>query len=206
MKKFFTIALVLFALIATFSVSCFAYGEEPSDTSVAEKEETPTENFFGIVYREILENSDRLLAALAFAGSLLVAFAYKKGLLPLIKASLGALSAAVARLKDESEKASAEACDAILSASDKLDSAGEVIDALGKRLESIEKQLKAANDRQKKGESIYSVINTQIDMLYEVFMSSSLPAYQKEAVGERVAEMKRSLAESSDKAVISGDE
>ena len=38
-------------------------------------------------------------------------------------------------------------------------------------------------------------MQNQIDMLYEVFISSSLPLYQKEAVGERIAEMKRILNE-----------
>ena len=34
----------------------------------------------------------------------------------------------------------------------------------------------------------------KIDMLYEVFMHSSLPQYSKDALGEKVAEMKKSIS------------
>ena len=37
------------------------------------------------------------------------------------------------------------------------------------------------------------IMSTQIDLLHDIFMSSSLPYYRKEEVGERVAEMKRAL-------------
>ena len=195
MKKIITVALVIFTLIGALSLSCYAYSESTSDSS---ETEAPSENFFEVAYKGFLENSDRLLAALAFAGSLLVAFAYKKGLIPLIKASLGALSAAVSKLKEESAKTSAEACDAIATASEKLDAAGAVIEALGKRLDSIEKQLDAANEGQKKGESIYAVISTQIDMLYELFMASGIPQFQKEAVAERVKIMKEAIRTNED--------
>ena len=206
MKKFLYASLIILTLISLLSISCFAAGDTVTQDYSEAKGEIGDENFFEVLYKELLNHSDKLLAALAFLGSLFVAFAYKKGLIPIIKASLGALGAAVSSLKDESERASAEASAAITSASEKLGAAETVINALGERLDSIEKQLDEASCKQLKGESIYAVIRAQVDMLYEVFMSSSLPAYQKESVGERVAEMKRALADSCNKAVSGTDE
>ena len=41
-------------------------------------------------------------------------------------------------------------------------------------------------------------MNAQIDMLYEIFMSSALPQYAKDRVGEKVAEMKAQLTDGED--------
>lgn len=197
MKKLLTALLFISILFSAFAVLSFAANEVDADMHIEEASEQNEENFFELIYNEFLKNSDKLLAALAFLGSLLVAFAYKKGLLPVIKASLNALASTVSKLKEESEKASEEANSAILSASKKLDYAENMIDALSEKLERIEYQLGKTNDEKLRTENIYAIIKTQIDMLYEVFMSSSLPAYQKDAVGERIAEMKKSLATSS---------
>ena len=35
-----------------------------------------------------------------------------------------------------------------------------------------------------------ALMSAQIDMLYDIFMTSSLPQYQKDAVNQRVKEMK----------------
>ena len=43
-------------------------------------------------------------------------------------------------------------------------------------------------------EELSVIVGTQIDMLYDIFMTSALPQYQKDAVGERVAKMKEALA------------
>lgn len=206
MKKFLCVSLIILTLISIFSISCFAASDSIPDVYTDEENEVGDENFFEVLYKELLKHSEMLLSALAFLGSLFVVFAYKKGLIPIIKASLGALGTAVSRLKDESERVTAEAGAAILSASEKLSAAEAVINALGERLENIEHQLDTANGKQLKSENIYAIISAQIDMLYEVFMSSSLPAYQKESVGERIAEMKRSLAASSNKAVSVANE
>ena len=43
------------------------------------------------------------------------------------------------------------------------------------------------------------VVDTQIDMLYDIFMSSALPQYQKDAVGERIAKMKGAIRENANR-------
>ena len=206
MKRILIFALIIISLISIFSLSCFAALETDSiENSVTESIEAQ-ENIFETVYRELLSHSDKLLAALSFIGSLLVVFAYKKGLLPIIKASLGALGTAVSNMKEESERVGAEASTVAANAAEKLSAAEALICELGKKLDTVETRLAEATEKQLKGETVYSVMNTQIEMLYEVFMSSSLPAYQKESVGEKIAEMKRSLAGSSAEAVVGNDE
>ena len=204
MKKLLITPLIILTVISLFSFSCLAADE--TEKAIDETlTETAEENFFESIYVEFLKHSDKLFSALTFLASILVIFAYKKGLIPIIKASLGALSTAVSSLKEENERAGIAANDAILSASEKLGSAENLIIGLAERLDGIEKQLDEACEKSISYDTVYTVIRGQIDMLYEVFMSSSLPAYQKEAVGERITEMKRSIS-SFDKAVNKADE
>lgn len=205
MKKLLFISLMIVSIFSVFSISSFASSEEIVDMD-SEAQTSEEDTFFGMLYEEISEHSDKLLAALSFVGSLIVIFAYKKGLLPIIKASLGALGTAVSSIKDESERASAEAGVIMSGAVEKLGAAEAVISDLSKQLENIEHRLEEANGKQLESKKVYTVISAQIDMLYEVFMSSSLPAYQKESVGEKITEMKRSLAESSAGAVNASNE
>jgi len=205
MKKLLFISLMIVSIFSVFSISSFASSEEIVDMD-SEAQTSEEDTFFGMLYEEISEHSDKLLAALSFVGSLIVIFAYKKGLLPIIKASLGALGTAVSSIKDESERASAEAGVIMSGAVEKLGAAEAVISDLSKQLENIEHRLEEANGKQLESKTVYTVISAQIDMLYEVFMSSSLPAYQKESVGEKITEMKRSLAETSAGAVNASNE
>ena len=70
--------------------------------------------------------------------------------------------------------------------------------SITERLLSLEKELCDAKRDRAKLSDIQTVISTQVDMLYEIFISSSIPLYQKEAVGEKICAMKRALAEKSE--------
>ena len=43
------------------------------------------------------------------------------------------------------------------------------------------------------------ILESQIDMLYDIFMSSSIPLFQKEAVGEKISAMKKRLLDTEEK-------
>lgn len=145
-------------------------------------------------YGLILENADKLLALLACISSLLVGFAYKKGLLPLLRNGLTALGSAVSSLKERSEKAEELAESAIGEAADKLARAEDCFKVISDRLATLEKELDLARESSLKDVELRLILNSQIDMLYELLMSSSLPSYQKDSIGESVAKMKRALA------------
>ena len=62
----------------------------------------------------------------------------------------------------------------------------ENIEALSQKLLSLEGEGKER--------AIYkTVMLSQIDMLYEIFMQSGIPQYAKDSLGERVTKMKKAL-------------
>ena len=179
--------IILLSFILIFTLLGVAASAEYTDR------EEEKNNIFETVYAEALKHSDKILSALAFSASLILALAYKKGLIPLIKGALSALSSSVARLKDETESASLAAKRTAEEASAKLENSQMLLESLTERLRAIENELSASTEEQNMRRDIKRVMSAQVDMLYEIFMSSSLPAYQKESVGERIAEMKKTL-------------
>jgi hypothetical protein len=155
--------------------------------------------FIEDAYELLLSNADKLFALLAFLSSLLVGFAYKKGLLPFVKTALSALATGVANLKEESLKAEESAGAVLRCAEEKLTRAEECVNLISERIAAIEKELSAAKEDSMKDAELRLILNSQIELLYEIFMSSSLPTYQKDAVGARFAEMKRALEKETEK-------
>ena len=47
---------------------------------------------------------------------------------------------------------------------------------------------------EKKAADLRRLLGVQIDLLHDIFMSSSLPEYKKEEVGERIRSMKKELS------------
>jgi len=190
MKRIFTVLLIMLTLLSVTAV--FSFAEE------SEAEAGVVQNVFADVYKEILTHSDKILSAFAFIGSLIIAFAYKNRLLPLIRGSLNALSNTVTSLKEHSEKASASSNEGLAAATDMLTRAEDLLLKLCERLEAIEGELEKARSEESKNTVIKQIMESQIDMLYEIFMSSSIPLYQKEAVGERISAMKRAICAASE--------
>ncbi len=189
MKKVITVLILTLFLLASLTIGIFA------ESTVGDAEPLPAEeNIFEAAYGVLLENSDKILSALAFASSLILALVYKRGLMPIIKNALGTLAASVTKLREETEKSSAGASDSIGLAAQKLLEAEKTISMLFEKLTDLEQKLKSAEEIKKDSERLGIIMNYQIDMLYEVFMSSSLPAYLKEEMGEKIAGMKRELA------------
>ena len=180
--------IIVFSLGLTVSAS--------AQTSIdAEEYEAKEENLLSKIYAQICEYSGEILAAMTFAGSLILAFAYKKGLLPIVKTSLLSIGNALGKMKDsvsenaEMGKALGEKLEC------GLEKAKEVIDGLGDKVDALELALSEKLSEESEKERFKFIMQAQIDMLYDIFMSSALPQYQKDAVGERIAEMKGALAE-----------
>lgn len=181
-----TIALTLTMLFA-FSASC---------EGVATEEAGVRENVFEQVYDFILLHSDKILSAAAAIGSLILAFAYKKGLLPILKGALSKLSDSISKLCESNEKRGAEAEAALEGAKEKFLLAEKAITDLTEKLDAFEKDAENLNKTERSVSNIESVILCQIDLLYEIFISSSLPIYQKEAVSEKISDMRKTLGKS----------
>ena len=193
-KLKYLIALVLAAVLSTGFTVC-ASAEEGIEESAESQVEA---NLFSKIYEEVTSYASEILCGLTLAGSLTLAFAYKKGLLPLVEKSLLAIGNAVSGIK-ESTKESAEAGSKLKDNIEKrLSAASETLEALANRISSLDKALCASLENESEArleaKELRLVVDAQIDMLYDVFMSSALPQYQKDAVGERIAKMKEAMA------------
>ena len=205
-KLKYLIAPILFLVL---SASCAVYAgaqeyttddstvtEQSSDTVPAEGSE---ENFFSTVYSDLTSYAGEILCAMTFIGSLLLAVAYKKGLLPLLERSLVTISSTIAKLKDNVKENDEKHTQISASIDEKLTSATNAIDVLTERVGSLSadllESLKDKAEAKDEKRQLRLIVEAQVDMLYDVFMCSALPQYQKDAVGEKIAKMREAIAE-----------
>ena len=190
MKKIFTATVLFMLVFSIFSATAFA---SEADVSTGEGR-----NAFESLYYELCEHSDKIFSALAFVGSLLLIFTYRRGMLPILKGGISTLSASVTNLKEEAKKSGKLSESEIKNATEKLEKAENLLNVLTERLTRLDEELEGAKERDKQNEDLKIIMKHQIDMLYEIFMSSSLPVYQKEAVGEKISIMKEQLKEKTE--------
>lgn len=113
----------------------------------------------------------------------------------MIKSALSALSASVAKLKDETERSGKISEERAAASIEGLTRAENMLSELCEKLEALESEAALSQAKYAKLEELGAVMKYQIELLYDVFMSSSLPLYQKEAIGEKISAMKRILGE-----------
>ena len=181
-------------------VSCDSSDEdaEEGDGAVASSEkETDGEeqNFFAALYEGAREHLGEILCALTLVGSIFLAFAYKKGLLPIVTKALGAIGSSVGMLGEQTGTFASK----IEEQSENLRaSIGEIQSRLQGFEEALAKIKGGLDGATASGEILKQTERTlgeQVEMLYEIFMSSALPQYQKEAVAKRIADMRRENGE-----------
>ena len=187
------IALALCAvMLLGFGTAAAAEDSEAADETTTESAPAEVENtnVFEELYAAASEFSGEIASALAFLGSLIVALAYKRGLMPAVKSGIGAIGGAVSQLKDSTESYSKHQDELLTEFSERLCRAEEVLERFGQAIDEIAEKTEdgkcAAEDRA----SMKTLMSAQIDMLYDIFMTSSLPQYQKDAVNKRIGEMK----------------
>lgn len=201
MKKIKIISFVMIlaaALSFIFSVSTFAIAEEGEIDSTASPalnstdEESDGNVFEGIV-AALEDYASEILSALAFIGSVIIMLAYKKGLIPVINDGLRALKSGVKSINEKSDSFNEHAiavCDGI---DERLKRAEKLSEDLLKSNELVEKRLSELSSNAKERERLSIILASQIDMLYEIFMSAGLPQYLKDSVGEKISQMRSAL-------------
>ena len=114
--------------------------------------------------------------------------------MPLIKSGIAGIGKSAGELAEKSGEAIEKTEQTLSFLSERfafcessVESALASIEELGAKLESIEKNTDGS-------EKTKAVLLSQIDLLYDIFMQSSLPQYSKDAVGEKVTKMKKALA------------
>ena len=189
--KIICVMLLCIALFGILCISCAAESTETLPEQITETEEFS--NIFDTIYSELEKNADKLLSALAFVGSVIIALTYKRGLMPTLKNSLGALINSVNNMKEENDRGISTLDTTAKNISEKLESTEHSLTELAKSLEKIETALAESATNMAKAHDLRKILSSQVDMLYEIFMTSSLPQYKKDEVGEKISEMRKSL-------------
>ena len=193
-KKMKHLIAAVLILVFTLGLSVSASAEEAEPTDAVD---TVEDNVFGKIYTEITEYASEILCAMTFIGSLVLAFAYRKGLLPIVKGSLLTIGNAVGKMKESVSENAQKGEELGKSIENGLEAAKSVLDGLVSRIEELDaaltERLAKESDEVKEKEALRLVLLSQIDMLSDIFMSSSIPQYRKDAVGERIAKMKEAL-------------
>ena len=65
-------------------------------------------------------------------------------------------------------------------------------------MDTLVEDLRVRTLEAKGSEDTRVILSAQVDMLYDIFMTSALPQYQKDAVGERIAAMRGALLKNDD--------
>ena len=177
-----------------------AKGEELSTDTATDNEgdSEPQEdggsyNIFALAFEKIGEYSGEIFCALTLVGTAILSFAYKKGLLPLIKGSLSAIGGAVGSLKENAEQQSGALSEKGEKMLEYLGRAEEILADFTEKLSALECKLSGIEGLEKSQSATEIILKCQIDALSEIFMSSSLPEYRKAALGEKLTKMREAL-------------
>ena len=155
-----------------------------SDTPIAPA--PSDENIFEEIYGMVEDNADKILAGLAFIGTLIVGIAYKSGLMPLLRDALSKLRVAVEKVKENGEVAKESTDLNMREMKESLMDISTSLDRMKWQYDSLDTLCKEREKHQR-------IMLEQIDMLYAIFMASALPQYQKEEIGEKIGRMREEL-------------
>ena len=150
-------------------------------------------SIFDEIYAAMLLNADKILSALAFLGTIIVSFAYKKGLLPLLGKAMTAISRSVEGIKEDGIKSAKDTEEKLSLIDSAIRDIEKKSSAAEESISGIEAHLARYEDAIAQYAAMKTVMTAQTDMLYAIFMSSALPQYQKEEVGEKILEMRKEL-------------
>ncbi|MBO5315294.1 MAG: hypothetical protein J6B48_02575 [Clostridia bacterium] len=197
-KILITAFILCFIMSFAFSVSANNDTEVTVDWSglTQESESTEndfTENPFALIYDTTLMYASEILSLMSFIGTLIISYFYRRGLLPSVKGVLGNMSTSVMKLKETSDKEIESRKVENTKIEKRLDVFDSALKNQSELISSLESRLIAEEDIYKQRERSNLILSSQIEMLYEIFMSSSLPQYQKEAMGEKINKMRKEL-------------
>ena len=206
--KAFVAAIIFTLIISSSLIVSYADHSEAvindSDTVLSDGQEQTDEivdevgeNVFTTIFNQLKSYATEIFCGMTFIGSLILAYAYKKGLIPLIEKTLVSISGAVAKIKERTESGAIATEELGASLSEKLEKSEMIVNSMIDKIGEMNKELAQIKtselERTDSCKELSIIVETQIDMLYDIFMTSALPQYQKDAVGEKVAKMKETL-------------
>lgn len=206
-NRFLTIILTLILMLSLMTT--FAYASESTeeyhdmgenaaqgiDNSIDGADtETEEENFFAVLYNGISAYASEILSALALVASLILAYCYRRGLTPLIKNALTNFGTALSGMRDAAKSGEENSKLISEALTERVASAEEVISKLTENITKVSEALDRQAEESGEMANMRVILTAQIDMLYNIFMTSALPQYQKDAVGEKISAMREVLS------------
>ena len=188
---------VLITSIAAFGACAQSADEGEGSEESEASDSTLAENPFESLYLAVREHLGEIMCAVSLALTVLVSLLYKKGLMPFMSRTLGTIGSAIAGIKtstDEYAKSGGESMDGIKAM---LEKAQKTISSLESGLAVIESTLSGMASDKGDIARFKAVMECQSTRLFDILMNSSIPQYQKDAVGEKLTEIKSALSECS---------
>ena len=154
-----------------------------------------SENAFDVLWQAVSEHVGEIFSTLAFAGSLIIMFCYKKGLLPIVRDGILQLAGGVKSLGEHTDAVSASAASLERLLADEIARQEATLLTMERTLAALEGKLGGIEERDGEIAAFRTVMTHEVDMLHDIFMAAAMPQYMKDKVGAATAEMKAALAE-----------
>ena len=152
-----------------------------------------TKNSFEKIYDAAMAHVSEILSLAAFIGSLICAVIYKSGLMPLMEKGRGGIKNAAQKIKEATDRAECDNKASLGYINDKMNELEIAISEMQETVKAATQAMDSAVDMKAHQARIDGLLAGELDMLYDIFMSSALPEYEKARVGERVAKLKEGL-------------
>lgn len=199
MKKtlLFTLVLSLLFLLAPLSVCAeevvlspegeVEQNQTAESTAPTEDEaKTLTENVAAFIER----NADEILSTLTLLSSLLIAFLYKSGLLPLLRNGISAISDTAGKTGKMAEEFTEKAKEELMRI---RESTAPAADALKKTEEHLVMLCAALEKAEKDQKETKDILLTETSLFYELLASVNLPQAQKDSMTESYYRLRERL-------------
>lgn len=166
---------------------------DSNDKSEDGADKTDGGNPFAAMFEAVKEYATEIFCSLSLACSLVLAYCYKRGLIPLLTGGLNSLSGVVKSVKESTERGEGETRELAKIVSARLTEAENALDIITASVTDLAARLDELKDDKDEKAELKIILGAQVDMLYSIFMTSALPQYQKDEVGARIAEMRHAL-------------
>lgn len=193
-KKLIILMLVAVTMLAALTVTVGAqeqnnesYGQLADDGAEGN---APGADALDSFFAFLLQHSQELMCALTVLGTALVALAYKRGLLPMLRSALNSLGSAVKNINESTERDGGNIKDLKDAAEKQLSLLSERLEELGAKIDGTAARVSELCRSDGTQARLATALEDEAEMLYDLLMTSALPVYQKDAISERMKKMK----------------
>lgn len=184
-----SVTFVISLAVCVYASEATEIGSEAANAA----KDTAEANVFEQIYLAAEANADKIFSALAFVGTLIVGAMYKSGLLPLLSDALAKFKGTLDGIKSENERYESIVGTKISDIGNSIKAIEGSIEKTNGEIERIESELSVYETALRERESMKIILSSQIDMLYSIFMASSLPQFEKEEIGNKISKMREEL-------------